>query len=1110
MKFLSPVDVDGYISLITQDPGVTPTKFLIQDANGRIAFRTGQELKVDIGADYTSVLKHQVKASVAINKGQAVYAIPTQDGTNILVGLASNNAEATSSKTMGLLNATVVINGFADVITEGLLSGLNTIGATVGDPVWLGTNGNLIYGLANKPYAPNHLVFIGIVTRVNANNGEIFVKVQNGFELDELHDVDLKTTVPVNGHILGHNGTLWVNKTIAGWLGFTPADSARSISTTGPLQGGGDLSANRTLSISQATATTNGYLSSTDWNTFNNKQNALGYTPYNASNPAGYISSYTETDTLQTVTSRGATTSVRPSFDGGITINGQSYVTANGYFVSGVNGFRWNDSSGNYNNVIMRDNGTTWFRNYLETSDSMRASIFYDSNNTSYYLDPAGTSNISTTWITGNLYVTKLGHTFNIDGHAAGVNLHSTGNIAPHYQTDFAWYTGAIGSGTNRATLNSSGDFTANSSVRSPIFYDSNDTAFYVNPNSTSVLSKLKTVASQGDFTVGGSSGTYYPVVFYPSDTTDAWHQSIDIEIYRDDVHETGTAYGTFKFSLQAQPGDWGHRPMRIQGWKYLPGYGSPYNNPVGKVDVENFGSGIIVWLKGGATYHFKNNTPNAYAYLYFSNPSGTSWTGANSVVWNTITSQDYALSRGAGSFTNGLTTFTDTPQIYGDQPTLSFYSSNSGRSASIYLTPWDMRVGNASSGNLYLGGSNTVLVDSGAFQAPLMYDINNTGYYVDPASTSYLSTVNARSFITSGNPWGTGDSAWCPNGITTPNVTSWMYGTVYLGNAPGNGSGTEANASGQIISTGDHRASLFYDYNNTGYYLDPASTSNTNVVNTNGYSNANYGYRIFRNIGSLASWPEGYHQLTLVNSDAGYVTLNFHRSGYTSNNIYYDGAFHIDTWMDSNSSFRAPIFYDSNNTAFYMDPGGDSRTSNISVVRSGGSHDPYGALSVSAPSSDNYAYMGFTRNGVIGMAMGIDTSNNYWIGTSGGGHNAVRTGTYMTVSSGGTITATADVVAYSDRRVKENISTINDALNKVLSLRGVTYNRTDKEDKSEKIGVIAQEIQEILPQVVQEQEDGMLGVSYGNITAVLIEAVKEQQTQIEELKQLVNQLIQK
>lgn len=201
-------------------------KFLVSDG-GIVKYRTGVEMLSDLGVapGVASNIQHQVKAGVAINKGQAVY-VTSADGTNMIVGLASNASEATSSKTMGLLDATVAINGFANVVTEGLLSGLNTATANAGDPVWLGTNGNLIYGLLNKPYAPAHLVFIGIVTRVNTNNGEIFVKVQNGFELDELHDVDLKTTAPINGHILGFDGTLWVNKTIAGWLGYTPANAS--------------------------------------------------------------------------------------------------------------------------------------------------------------------------------------------------------------------------------------------------------------------------------------------------------------------------------------------------------------------------------------------------------------------------------------------------------------------------------------------------------------------------------------------------------------------------------------------------------------------------------------------------------------------------------------------------------------------------------------------------------------------------------------------------------------------------------------------------------------------------------------------------------------------
>jgi exonuclease VII small subunit len=113
-----------------------------------------------------------------------------------------------------------------------------------------------------------------------------------------------------------------------------------------------------------------------------------------------------------------------------------------------------------------------------------------------------------------------------------------------------------------------------------------------------------------------------------------------------------------------------------------------------------------------------------------------------------------------------------------------------------------------------------------------------------------------------------------------------------------------------------------------------------------------------------------------------------------------------------------------------------------------------------------------------------------------------------FSVSSGGTATASGDVVAYSDARVKANIKPIDSSLEKVLKLTGVTYNRTDLEDKSTKIGFIAQEVEKVVPEVVTyDSEKDRYGVSYGNVTALLVEAIKEQQTQIEELKTIINGL---
>lgn len=168
------------------------------------------------GASSASKIVFDVKYDEAggITKGQAVY-VSGANGTNILVKKADYSAEATSSKTLGLVTSSGALNYQGQVIAEGLLSGIDTSAANAeGDAVWLGANGNFVYGLANKPYAPNHMVFIGIVTKKNASTGEIFVKVQNGFELDELHNVDLHTIAPVDGDGLFYDGAtgLWKNK----------------------------------------------------------------------------------------------------------------------------------------------------------------------------------------------------------------------------------------------------------------------------------------------------------------------------------------------------------------------------------------------------------------------------------------------------------------------------------------------------------------------------------------------------------------------------------------------------------------------------------------------------------------------------------------------------------------------------------------------------------------------------------------------------------------------------------------------------------------------------------------------------------------------------------
>jgi hypothetical protein len=150
-----------------------------------------------------------------------------------------------------------------------------------------------------------------------------------------------------------------------------------------------------------------------------------------------------------------------------------------------------------------------------------------------------------------------------------------------------------------------------------------------------------------------------------------------------------------------------------------------------------------------------------------------------------------------------------------------------------------------------------------------------------------------------------------------------------------------------------------------------------------------------------------------------------------------------------------------------------------------------------SSDAANLYLYYGNSGDGTLSVRINAQ-GNSYF---NGGNVGIGTTSPSYKLDVNGTIRATADVIAYSDRRVKENIKTIDNALDKVTKLRGVSYNRKDIEDKSTKIGVIAQEVKDILPEVVDQDGDDKYSVAYGNMAGVFIEAIKELKAEIEELK---------
>ena len=140
-------------------------------------------------ATNAQVVRFLVKntTGTTIPKGSAVY-VSGATGDNALISLASATSEVSSSKTLGITAEAIDTDAFGYVIEAGYLTDIDTSATTAGAAVWLGnTPGSLVF--VSPPAEPSHAVYLGVVVRVQSNNGSILVKVQNGYELDELHDV---------------------------------------------------------------------------------------------------------------------------------------------------------------------------------------------------------------------------------------------------------------------------------------------------------------------------------------------------------------------------------------------------------------------------------------------------------------------------------------------------------------------------------------------------------------------------------------------------------------------------------------------------------------------------------------------------------------------------------------------------------------------------------------------------------------------------------------------------------------------------------------------------------------------------------------------------------
>jgi hypothetical protein len=357
---------------------------------------------------------------------------------------------------------------------------------------------------------------------------------------------------------------------------------------------------------------------------------------------------------------------------------------------------------------------------YLTVAGSVRAPIFYDQNNTAYYVDPAGTSILNAITYSG----VQFWQTDSV--YAKGT---------PSYGYRFNNYSDSI----NAFIINNSGDTTAYSSSRAPIFYDSDNTGYYLNPASTSNLNSLDiagTLSSAAynnlsndykDIYVYGDVNTYYVVLIQGEYIYSFGRYSVTrgYNWTGPDTWNTASHKGGLTLDWEWS-GDtaWGGNDKAIR----IIEFNESYSTMVAGLGYPVNG-GVIIWLRGGgvggAQYRIRtpigsNTTVTAYDGVSATNhSSSTTFTASDSTVFSTRANVNNVSA-----------------EILARYPVRN--------AASLY-----------SDGNLVVDTGSSTQTKSGIFasaasvRAPIFYDTDNTGYYVDPNSTSNLVGLTVANTIT-------------------------------------------------------------------------------------------------------------------------------------------------------------------------------------------------------------------------------------------------------------------------------------------------------------------------------------------------------------------------
>ena len=670
-------------------------------------------------------------------------------------------------------------------------------------------------------------------------------------------------------------------------------------------------------------------------------------------------------------------------------------------------------------------------------------------------------------------------------------------------------------------------------SSRAPIFYDSSNTGYYTYPSNQSVFYRLKL---QGT----GLAGAATLEIDNPSTsafihtgelfTANMTAGQANIFVIGKEGSGKNSGYIGYNYASAGSNNNY----VTIGHWSadhLFRVYGDVITSQVsfrGSADVR----GTLFYDTNDTSYYVNPASESKISKLWINNggAGGVPWSsgfnqGSGSNYWNQI--QDAGVARQRNFGTGGY----------------DWYSSGGTQLMDL--------------------DNNGALFAAASMKAPIFYDSANTAFYVNPPAESNLSELrlnvgglqlyraynnNAIWFAANSDanhvlwndyyggpgtrPGGTSFDGikWnAYRGIHIRGGTGGAYNVIVAQNAASNqNTHTVAlyahntkqfeTVSGGAVANNQMSSPIFYDSLATSYYIDPGSATSVNVAGTvrgNYYVASNYastGYTVYKGYDNWNHFISVRGHCRPGQSKAQAAILGGHQTSfveYAENNSTtgwffigsagstYEEIAKITKDFAQFTQLRAPLFYDSNNTNYYVDPYG---TSVINGLTMAGALQTAGSHTVGSSGTSNI-YMGGTSGNYFRFH--TNNSHTYFDGNVGDIHwrqgASTRFTFYMTSAN---MTINGSLTQNSDERVKENIVEIPNAIDKVKAMKGVYYNRTDFNTGVTKVGVLAQEVEAVLPELIVEAPDsGLKSVAYGELTAVLINAIKELEARVQELE---------